>query len=261
MKRIVVVLCGVLLSLLLLGCNTDANYQQGRELFLKGDYEQAAKLLQKSGDKGAGLLGVLYYWGKGVEQSWSSARSCFSCAAGTKDRADEIEDPIVWFYMGNMYLIGESESAIQDLTKSRIAHYDRFKAALECYEQARKTGYDKDDIDLRIGILRSMIETYDTDKLSCSSHRCAHSSTFYGRYDGYGKEGWGYTVGGNVNPRLQLFRLGHWTHNEIDSPCLEVAWVEDLYNSGKEHVFIQLNGVCYNSDGSKSPSMIFSEDI
>ena len=186
MKRIVVVLCGVLLSLLLLGCNTDANYQQGRELFLKGDYEQAAKLLQKSGDKGAGLLGVLYYWGKGVEQSWSSARSSFSCAAGTKDRAAEIEDPIVWFYMGNMYLIGESESAIQDLTKSRIAHYD---------------------------------------------------------------------------PRLQLFRLGHWAHNEIDSPCLEVAWVEDLYNSGEEHVFIQLNGVCYNSDGSKSPSMIFSEDF
>lgn len=112
-----------------------------------GKTEKAIPLLKKAADNGhafaASNLGICFYFGDGVEQSYEDAFNCFQIALRNND-------PTAFYYVARMYRLGEGRkpeirAALEYYTKAAMAGMSEAQCELaELYVTGESVGIERD---------------------------------------------------------------------------------------------------------------------
>lgn len=123
--RIKAALLGLTPLLIGFSLNSSADYEDGRDAAFAGDYELAYFEFRKAAEEGLDMaqynLGILYYFGQGVDKNLEEAFRWTQLAA-------EQGHPAAQFNLGNLYFAGDG--ADEDLEQS-----------LEWYGSAARAGH------------------------------------------------------------------------------------------------------------------------
>ena len=205
-QRSSVWVCVALLLFVASGCvlNTERNYENGRKAFNEGKYQEAIKLLERGGEDGKELLGIIYYRGLGVPQDENKAKE----------------------YLFNAPLGGEGHFCKADLELIEMSRADEFsykwklREILNSYKTAQELGFSGNGIAERIEILEKIIQKMQEE--SFRKYSVSGGGTFWG-YEGYPPEGWGIR---KIRTYLgeHYITLGFWKNGLPQGDVLQGYW-------------------------------------